>query len=745
MADNGFITVAEAEQASAEPLGLKAGIRRYTTRREPYFFDYVEEQLIEEYGVGVYRRGGLKIHTTIDPELQDAGRAAINGRSCRTRPTRARRSSRSTPPRATSRRWPRAAPTRTATSTSPRRATASRARRSRRSCSSPRCARASTPTRPPTPRSRSTSSCRATGRGRSRPTATATAARWTSSRRRSRSDNTVYAQLDIDLGPKNVRETAEMMGITTPLDGLPAEGLGGLRLGVSPLEMANAYATLASYGIHNEPIAITKVEFPDGKTDELGKPKRERVLPGVGRVRGHEDPRAERAGRHRHGGEHRLRRGRQDRHDRQLQRRVVRRLHAPSRGVGLGRLSERARRDDQRARDQRRRRHVPGADLALVHDGREGNGLRLVPRRPWTSPSSRPFYGKYSSTGTSSDSTYSYSDSYSTAPAPSTPEEDTGGYDPRPLRVAAAGGAGDARPAAGRRRRRHRSRQREWQRVRPRERQGPGLATAPRWRRSQRSASSTSVWPLCRRPTARTWSWRRPGGSPDWLLGPLRVVGGDWTDGSLGGPLFYAGLWLALALWAVVVIRARGLAPRTAIAAVVAVHLVFLLAPPLLSQDVFSYIAYARLGVEHDLNPYEHAPDDVPGDAVYPYAGSKTATSAYGPLFTLVDVSARRARRADRLLDPQGPGRAGVARARGRRVANRRAARSRPGGAGALRRDEPADARARRGRRAQRGLRRAAHDGRRARLGRRAAAARPAPRPRSPRGSRHRPGWWSRS
>ena len=126
------------------------------------------------------------------------------------------------------------------------------------------------------------------------------------------------------------------------------------------------------------------------------------------------------------------------------------------------------------------------------------------------------------------------------------------------------------------------------------------------------------------------------GGSPDWLLGPLRLFGGDWTDGSLGGPLFYCGLWLALALWAAVVVRARGLTRRSAIAAVVAAHAIFLLAPPLLSQDVFSYIAYARLGVEHDLNPYEHAPVDAPADAVYPYAGSKTATSAYGPLFTLL-------------------------------------------------------------------------------------------------------------
>jgi hypothetical protein len=126
------------------------------------------------------------------------------------------------------------------------------------------------------------------------------------------------------------------------------------------------------------------------------------------------------------------------------------------------------------------------------------------------------------------------------------------------------------------------------------------------------------------------------GGSPDWLLGPLRAIGADWTDGPLGGPLFYAGLWLALALWAAVVAQAGRLARRAAIAAVVAAHLLFLLAPPLLSQDVFSYVAYARLGVEHDLNPYEHAPADVPSDPVYPYAGSKTATSAYGPLFTLV-------------------------------------------------------------------------------------------------------------
>ena len=61
----------------AKDLGLKQGLR-YVQRREPYFFDYVQEKLIERYGVGVVRAGGLRIHTTIDPEMQDSARDAIN-------------------------------------------------------------------------------------------------------------------------------------------------------------------------------------------------------------------------------------------------------------------------------------------------------------------------------------------------------------------------------------------------------------------------------------------------------------------------------------------------------------------------------------------------------------------------------------------------------------------------------------------------------------------------------------------
>src|SRR5680860_591123 len=64
MADNGYITPAAASEAQVAPLDVKQGTR-YTRRREPYFFDYVQEQLIERYGVGVYRRGGLKVLSLI--------------------------------------------------------------------------------------------------------------------------------------------------------------------------------------------------------------------------------------------------------------------------------------------------------------------------------------------------------------------------------------------------------------------------------------------------------------------------------------------------------------------------------------------------------------------------------------------------------------------------------------------------------------------------------------------------------
>jgi penicillin-binding protein 1A len=86
------------------------------------------------------------------------------------------------------------------------------------------------------------------------------------------SDNTVYVQLAADLGWDKIDQTAHAMGITSPLDGNPAEVIGGLRVGVTPLEMADAYATLANAGSHVPTTIIDKIVYPDGSVRDLGDP-----------------------------------------------------------------------------------------------------------------------------------------------------------------------------------------------------------------------------------------------------------------------------------------------------------------------------------------------------------------------------------------------------------------------------------------------------------------------------------------
>jgi alpha-1,6-mannosyltransferase len=80
------------------------------------------------------------------------------------------------------------------------------------------------------------------------------------------------------------------------------------------------------------------------------------------------------------------------------------------------------------------------------------------------------------------------------------------------------------------------------------------------------------------------------------------------------------------------------LSTRWAVALVAALHAIVFAGPILLSTDVFSYIAYARMGVEHGLNPYLHGPASIAGDPVYHYVGKswKHVATAYGPVYTLI-------------------------------------------------------------------------------------------------------------
>ncbi len=78
------------------------------------------------------------------------------------------------------------------------------------------------------------------------------------------SDNTVFVQLALDLGLQNVVEMAHEIGIETEVDAYPSTAIGGLRVGVTPLEMASAYSTFANSGTHMEPYLVERVSREEG-------------------------------------------------------------------------------------------------------------------------------------------------------------------------------------------------------------------------------------------------------------------------------------------------------------------------------------------------------------------------------------------------------------------------------------------------------------------------------------------------
>ena len=65
----------------------------------------------------------------------------------------------------------------------------------------------------------------------------------------SQSDNSVYAELGLKVKTKRIAALAQRMGVRTRVSDNPAMTLGGLKEGVTPLEMAYAYSTIANRGV----------------------------------------------------------------------------------------------------------------------------------------------------------------------------------------------------------------------------------------------------------------------------------------------------------------------------------------------------------------------------------------------------------------------------------------------------------------------------------------------------------------
>ncbi|HEY8810517.1 MAG TPA: transglycosylase domain-containing protein [Solirubrobacterales bacterium] len=279
MVDQGYITPSEYRGAVQEGLKLNPG-HKYRVIRDPFLFDLVQQELIDKYGLNTVRYGGLKAYTTIDPELQERAQEAVDSCSvCY---------SEGGPAAALASVDPANGEIVALASTpgGPEESEFNYAWQAHRQPGSSFKTFVLTTaikqgidpystyydgTSPKTldlPGGGTWTVNNAEPGGGTMSLASAT---W-------ESVNVVFAQLDLDVGPENVTHTAHQMGIEAPLESVPAEAIGGLAIGVTPLEMADAYATLANGGIHHEPTAIGRVEFPSGKVDEPTPDSGDRVL-----------------------------------------------------------------------------------------------------------------------------------------------------------------------------------------------------------------------------------------------------------------------------------------------------------------------------------------------------------------------------------------------------------------------------------------------------------------------------------
>jgi penicillin-binding protein 1A len=291
MLANGYISPKRYAEAHADrDLHLRPG-KLYSRIREPYFFDYVRDELVKEYGANTVASGGLRVYTTIDPRLQRFALDAIKEvLPYSTDPAAAIVSIN-----------PSNGAIRAMTEVSPGNPKnqvnfASSARRQPGSTFktvvlttaisqgiSPSTTYLSAPFEyDPT----GTGSC-----DTDPPTAWCPqtydhtyAGTISIEQGTLRSDNSVYARLSLDVGAGNIAAMAYKLGVRTDLHAsegvyVPSMGLGS-RV-ITPLDNASVYSTLAAGGIYSKPMAIRKVVLADGKVDKesgWGVPQRKRVI-----------------------------------------------------------------------------------------------------------------------------------------------------------------------------------------------------------------------------------------------------------------------------------------------------------------------------------------------------------------------------------------------------------------------------------------------------------------------------------
>jgi penicillin-binding protein 1A len=287
MLDMKAITQAQYDDAIRQSLPAEDDVDPPNTEsQEPYFTSWMTEHLLEQYRPGKVFAGGLKVRTTIDPELQDAAESAIVGRLAGVGPDAALVAIKNSTGEVRAMVGGsdfNARPFNLATNGHRQPGSAFKPFILARALDDgidPNSTWTSAPQQIPFEGKKGPELFKVSNYEDSYLGA---ASLWSAT---ATSDNSVFAQLGMKVKPKRVAGLAQRMGIRTKLSTNPSMLLGGLTEGVTPLEMAYAYSTLANDGVRvsgdltpgdKGPVAIQSVE-EDGKVTENHKIE-ERVLP----------------------------------------------------------------------------------------------------------------------------------------------------------------------------------------------------------------------------------------------------------------------------------------------------------------------------------------------------------------------------------------------------------------------------------------------------------------------------------
>ena len=285
MFEQEFITEAQYEEAVAEDLPSEQQVDPpQPDSDQPYFTSWLTQQLVDRYNAPAVFSGGLQVRTTLDPDLQAAAEQAVEGRLAGVGPSASLVAieNRTGEVKAMvggtdfERR-----PFNLATNGHRQPGSAFKPFtlvRALQDGVSPDATFSSQKKEFPVPNSRGEKfvvnnyedSYAGVASLRS---ATAT------------SDNSVYAELGLDVGTKRIARLSQRMGLRTEISTNPAMTLGGLEEGVTPLELAHAYSTIANRGIRvsgtlaaspGGPVAIERVG--GGDRDDRNEKRTERIF-----------------------------------------------------------------------------------------------------------------------------------------------------------------------------------------------------------------------------------------------------------------------------------------------------------------------------------------------------------------------------------------------------------------------------------------------------------------------------------